>query len=531
MNRLPSRTDYDVIVIGGGHNGLVAAAYLARAGKQVAVFEKRGALGGAAGSLEVFPGYLADSGGQDAGLWLPHISADLNLERHGLQWLEPPSVVFAPQLDGSSLTLWRDPQRAQAEIASISSRDADRYPEFIRQVSRFASVLREMMTVAPPALPEVHLGELLPWGRAALKLKQLGDREMMEFLRVLPMPVVDYLDEWFENPALKAAIGASSVIGNFLGPWSPGTAFMLLYQAGQAGFRSSRFVRGGMHSLTQALAAEAAQYGAEIFTGMGVAQVIIEQEKAVGVILSNGMAVKARAVASNADPQATFFGLVGAPNLPLSFVREVKNYRLQASLARVNLALSELPAFSGVSSASDREKLSGHIILSPDLEYVEQAFEDAKYGQFSQRPVLDIVIPTINDPSLAPPGSHLLSINVFYAPTRLQGAGWDEARQSLLGCVVETLSAYSPGLQERIVHSQALTPLDLERDLGLTHGDIYHGQMGLDQLLMMRPAAGYGRYHTPLENLFLCGAGAHPGGGITGAPGFLAAQAILKHIR
>ena len=523
--------EFDAIIIGGGHNGLVCAAYLAKAGKRVLVLERRPVLGGAAAGEEVFPGFKVDTGASDAGLFNPRIIKDLNLENHGLRWLENPAVLFAPQLEAPGLTLWRDPERTREEISRLSEKDAARYPEFIRQVSRFATILSRMLTLTPPSLPQWELKELLPWARVALKLKSLGKREMMEFIRLLPMPVADYLDEWFENPGLKAALGASGVSGGFLGPRASGSALMLLYQAahaGQAGFRASRFVQGGMGALSGALAAAARQHGAEIRTGSGVAHLLIEDGRAVGVDLVAGEQVRASAIASSADPVHTLFGLVGAANLEVRVVREVKNIRMRATLARVNLALEGLPEFKGADQGNTHERLGGHILIAPDLDYVERAYDQAKYGEFSTQPVLDLTIPTVNDPSLAPPGAHLMCINACYAPYSLKNGAWDSQKDKLLETVIATLAQYAPDLPAKIIHSQVITPLDLEREYGLTGGDIYHGQMSLDQLLMMRPIAGYGRYRMPVENLYLCGAGAHPGGGVTGAPGYNAAGEILS---
>lgn len=524
-------SEKDVIVIGGGHNGLVAAAYLAKAGKQVLVLEKRNVLGGAAATEEVFPGFQVDTGAVDAGLFLPRIVSDLNLEGNGLRWLENPALVFAPQASEVGLTLWRDINRSQEEIAHFSQKDAARYPEFIRQLSRFASMLAGMLSLSPPSLPQWELKELLPWTRTALKLKSLGEQEMMEFIRLLPMPVTDFLDEWFESPQLKAAIGASGVTGSFLGPRGSGSTLMLLYQAanaGVAGVRASRFVQGGMGALSQVLATTARQRGAEIRTGSDVVRILLEDGRAVGVELDSGEQIRARAVVSSANPVHTLFDLVGATNLEVRVVREVKNIRLRAALGRVNLALNSLPDFAGASRGGNHERLSGHILIAPDLDSIERAYDQAKYGEFSSQPMLDITIPTVNDRTLAPPGAHLMCINTYYTPYTLKMGDWDSHKEAFMLTVLNTLAAYAPGLPDQVLHSQVITPLDLEREYGLTGGDIYHGQMGLDQLLMMRPIAGYGRYRSPVENLYFCGAGAHPGGGVSGAPGYIAAREILK---
>lgn len=524
---------YDAIIIGAGHNGLTTAAYLAKAGLRTLVVERRGSVGGAASTEDIFPGFRVDTGGRDAGLFLPQIVADLSLENYGLRWIEPPALVFAPQPDGKALTLWRDPQRTVDEIARFSQKDAQRYPDFLRLVSRFSSILGEMMALTPPTLPELRSGELLPWLGTALRVKRLGDHDMMEFMRSLPMPVEDFLDEWFESGALKAAIGAGAVTGSFLGPKSSGTVFTLLYQdahAGKTAFRSSRFVQGGTGCLSEALAEAARQRGAKIRMDADVRCILIEEGRAIGIELASGEQIRARCVVSSADPVHTFFGLVGAPQLEVRTVREVKNIRLRASLSRVNLAVSHLPAFAGATEGGSPERLGGHILICPSLEYLERAYDQAKYGNFTSLPMLDLTIPTVNDPGLAPGGAHLLCINFYTTPYSLSEGDWDSNRERLQDITVQTLEGYAPGLRDSLLHSQVLTPLDLERQFGLTGGDIYHGQMGLDQVLMTRPIPGSARYRTPVEGLYLCGAGSHPGGGVTGAPGYNAAREILKDL-
>jgi phytoene dehydrogenase-like protein len=361
---------------------------------------------------------------------------------------------------------------------------------------------------------------------------------MMEFLRVLPMPVTDFLDEWFESDALKGILGASGVMGSLQGPRAAGTVFMMLYQslglAADAGFRASRFVPGGIGQVAAALAAAAQAQGVEIRTGAGVARINLDDGRATGVTLTGGEQIPARVVISNADPRRTLFNLVGPQHLDVKVMRRVRNLRLQGTTAKVNLALKDLPGFTALNSELGTEntelKLGGHIIINPSLDYLERAYDDAKYGNFSQQPYLDVVIPTLYDPSLASDGQHVMSITMQYAPYHLRQSTWDEQREALGDCIINSLAHYAPNLKELILHRQVITPLDWERDYGLTEGSIFHGQMTLDQILFMRPIAGFAQYRAPIDNLYLCGAGTHPGGGLTGAPGYNAAREILKDL-
>jgi phytoene dehydrogenase-like protein len=530
-----STHQFDAIVIGAGHNGLVAAAYLAQAGLKVCVLERRQVLGGAAGSEPVFPGFRVDTGTFDAGLFLPEIVSDLHLETHGLRFIAGPAVIHALQPGGGALTLWRDPGRTAQEIAPFSPADASRYPAYLAWLDHIGAVLQQVLRLAPPPIPNLTTHDLLSWLPVAIKARRLGRKDMMELVRLLPMPVSDFLDEWFESKALKAALGMAGVFGNTLGPKSPGTAIMLLYQAmnaGEAGFRASAFVQGGMGCMAQALADAARGYGAEVYAGLGVRQIMIEDGIASGVLLEDGKLLNASVILSSLNPRQTFFDLVGASNLEVHFVREVRNIRYRGSLARVNLALSGLPSFRfDGQGTSIRDRLSGRILVCPDLDHLERAYDEAKYGLFPRRLVLDAAIPTLADPSLAPAGMHLMEINVQYPPYFLKGSSWDEQRDSLGEHVVELLAEYAPDIQTLITGRQVLTPLDLERQYGLAEGCIYHGQMTLDQLLFMRPVPGYSAYRSPVEGLYMCGSGAHPGGGLTGAPGRNAARTVLKRRR
>ncbi len=519
-------------MIGGGHNGLVAAAYLAKAGLKVIVLERRAVIGGAAATEELIPGIKFNTGSNDAGLFLPRILDDLNLQATGALFIDPAASIYQPQPGGLGLVMWRDIETTCQEISRLSQRDADAYPRFQRLVSRLAQVLKSILTLTPPALPNLSLSEIMTWLPSALRAKRLGSQDLRQLLRVLPMSAADFLDEWFETPGLKGLLGYAGVMGTFLGPRASGTAFQLIYQAigaGDSGIRTCRFVRGGTGALSDALASVARQFGAEIVTACQVTSITLTDGNASGVELANGERISCPYILSSTDPRGTFFRLIGAENLPLRFVREVKNIKFRGSTARINMVINSVPDFKD--SRLDTNHLQGHILLCQDLDELERAYDNAKYGSFPSRPVLDLVMPTLSDNSLAPPGSHILSVDVRYAPYHLSSASWDEQRGKLEDLVVRILSEYSPGIASTITHTQVITPLDYEREYALSEGSIYHGQMGLDQMLFMRPVAGSRGSHTLIPGLFLCGAGAHPGGGVTGAPGYNAARQVLASLR
>jgi len=518
-------------VIGGGHNGLVAAATLADGGAQVLVVEAREVLGGVASTEEVFPGYRVDTGAGHAGLFRTEIANALKLDEHGLELLDSPISALC-LTEGLALRLWRDPEAARQEIERHSSADASRYLEFLARISDQASIYRAAQDRVPPDLTSNgslgYLPGLAPWSGLALRLRRGGRRAVSEFLRTIPISAEQLLDEWFEDPILKGALAASGVDGSMLGPKASGTGLMLLYQAANGFPPPVRYIRGGTGALAKALADAAIQLGAVVQTGASVEKILTREYRAIGVALSTGQEIGCRAVVSSADPRTTLFDMVGAPNLELRVMRRARNIRFRGSTAKVNLALDRLPEFVGVEEAAE---LEGRILVCPSTDYLERAYDDAKYQAWSRAPYLDMTIPTILDSTRAPEGKHILSAVVRYAPYHLKDGDWDSQREAFGDHVVASIAQYAPDLPKSILQRQVLTPLDYEREYGLPEGSIHHGQMGLDQLLMMRPIAGYGRYRSPVEGLFFCGAGAHPGGGVTGAPGRNAAKVIGKDLK
>ena len=519
---------YDAVVVGAGHNALVTAAMLAREGWKVLVLERRRVVGGAAASDEFFPGCRVNVAAQDAGLFRREIVSELGLDARELEWVHPPAVATSLTGGGEALTLWRNPGRTRDEIARYSPADAERFPEWADYLRSMARVLRIALEHPPPILHDASARERLRMLGPLLRAGRLGKRTVVELLRALPLSAGDLLDEWFVSDALKGMLATSALPGARQGPSAMGGAFRMFYHAAGSeacGFRSTVFVKGGIGVLSEALADAARMHGAEVRTGTDVESIPVDDGVATGVLLAGGEEVFAGCVVSGVDPRRTFFGLVGAPRLGPEFNRKVTNIQLHGTTAALHLLLDGLPPLP---DAADR--LSGHTLVAPDLDYLERAADDAKYGRCSERPHLDMVVPTLHNPALAPAGRHLASIQIRYAPYRLRSGSWEDGatRDALLAGALDVLDEFLPGLRERIVDHRLLTPLDLETELGLTGGDEYHGQMGLDQLLFMRPVPGWGRYRTPVERLFLCGSGTHPGGGVTGGPGRLAAREILR---
>jgi phytoene dehydrogenase-like protein len=519
----------DVIVIGAGHNGLVAAAYLAKAGRRVLVLEKSDAIGGAAVSEEIFPGFKVSTVADCGGYLSARVRRDLKLDDR-VETLRSDAVAWCPQPDGDQLTIWRDTARSVEEIARFSRADAEAYPGFLELMTRIADVIGGLMEMTPPDLPELGMRDLRGGLGLLGPLRKLGRKRVSELLRVLPMPSDDLLNEFFESDVVKGAIGASSVLNISWGPREAGTAYTLLSSWAQSDtglFRSASVVKGGMGALTGAIAEAARGFGAEIRTGAPVEKVIVRQGRASGVRLASGEELTAAVIVSNADPRTTFLHLLEPRSLDQSFVHHVQCIKYRGSAARIHLALRELPEFTAMAGA-DAAALRGPIQIAPSLDYIQRAFDCTKYGRYSEQPYLDILVPTLSDPSLAPPGQHLMSITARYAPYALREGDWSSLKEPFADLVIETLAQYAPAIREAVLHRHVITPNDLESRYGLPEGNPNHGEMTLDQFFHMRPVPGYARYRTPVDGLYLCGAGTHPGGGVTGIPGRNAAGEILK---
>jgi phytoene dehydrogenase-like protein len=525
--------NYDVIIIGGGHNGLVAACYLAKAGLKTLVLERREMVGGASITEEIHPGFRCPILAHSLGPLMPKIAGDLQLAQYGLEIITPEVNVLALALEGRSLGIYNDTARTVNEIEKWSPKDAKSYPEFERSFSRIGKVLRPLLTMTPPSLEKPAVGEMWNFGKLGLSFRRLGKKDSYRLLRWGPMAVGDLVAEWFETEALRATVAAPGIFGAFAGPWSAGTSAGLLMQAAMDGraIGASTFARGGMGALTQALAKAAKSAGVSIRTGAEVARIDTKEDKAAKVVLSSGEEISARAIVSNADPRTTFLKLVDPVDLDPNFLLKIQNYRATGVSAKINLALSGLPRFAGVGVVEAKSKLSGRIHIGPDIDYLERAFDAAKYGDYSPAPYMDITIPSLSDPALAPAGSHVMSVYIQYAPYTLKNGDWNSRREEFTDDVLDILAGYAPGLKDLIIARQVITPLDLEQTYGLSGGHIHHGEQSLDQFFTFRPIIGWAQYRTPIKGLYLCGAGTHPGGGVTGGPGVNSAREIIKDFK
>ena len=524
-----------IIIVGAGHNGLVAACYLAKAGLAPLVLERRGVVGGACVTEEFYEGFRVSTLAHSAAPLLPRVVTELELERHGLAFIRPAINVFAPDRDGRALRLYKDTGRTASGLAALSALDAKSYPQFQESFTRIGRALAPLLSAAPPSLDRPSAADVWSFGKFGKEFRALGKQDAYRLLRWGPMAVADLVAEWFETELLRATIAARGITGAFAGPWSAGTSLPLLMQAAFSGsaVAPASFIRGGMGALTQALATAAKALGAEVRLNAGVERITVKDGAVSGVALAGGEEIGGRAVVSNADPRRTFLNLVDPVELDPDFLSKMRGYRSQGAAAKINLALDALPNFTALkdAGADAAATLSGRIHIGPEIDYLERAFDAAKHGDYSPAPVLDITIPTLTDPTLAPAGKHVMSIYIQFAPYELKQGDWDARGEDFANGVVKTLTEYAPNLGDIIIDGQLITPHDLEREYGLTGGHTLHGEMSLDQFYAFRPLIGWAQYRAPIKGLYLCGAGAHPGGGVTGAPGLNASREILKDIK
>jgi phytoene dehydrogenase-like protein len=521
---------YDAIIVGGGHNGLVTAAYLARAGKKVLVLERREMLGGCAVTEQLWPGYRVSTGAYLISLLQDRIVRELELERFGYRVMPKDPAFFSAFPDGRHLFFWQDEKRTLTEIARFSARDAAAYPKYEAYLESLAVVVESLLLVTPPELPPRGPGDFIEYLKLLARFRNLGPRQITGLVKIFTQSAADFLDEWFESPEIKVTLATDGVIGANGGPRSAGTAYILMHHCmgGVAGKRGLwGFVKGGMGVVSEAIAASARSKGAEIRMNAAVRRVLVRDGRACGVVLDNGDEFQADIVASNLDPKVTFLKLVDAAHLDADFRASIEHFRVEGTSLKMNLALDELPEFTALPGAPGPQH-GATMHICPSIDYVERAWDDAKYGRPSRNPLIEMTCPTVYDSELAPPGKHIMGIFLQYAPYTLRDANWDDLRQPYGDRILEVVAEYAPNMRNIVRERQVLSPLDLERRFGISGGNIFHGEMSLDQMFFLRPVAGWARYRTPVRGLYLCGSGAHPGGGVMGAPGYNAAREILK---
>jgi len=530
---------YDAVIIGGGHNGLVSAAYLARAGLKTLVLERRHVLGGAAVTEEIVPGFRFSVASYVVSLLRPEVIRDLNLPKYGLDIL-PLDGTFTPLRPGEGAPggdyLWRvnDHGRTVRELRRWSKNDAEAYEEYGQLMVEMARFIKPILGIVPPDPTDNDPRPLMPLASLARRFAQLPERQQAVFVQLMTMSAADFLDQWFETDPLKATMSASGIIGTYQGIRSPGTAYVLLHHyMGEidGAFRAWGIPKGGTGGVSYSIARAAQALGAEIRTEAPVARIVVKHGKATGVVLENGEEIEASHVLSSADAKVTFLDLLEPGTLDPAFEQEVRRFKFRGSSGKVNLAVDRLPEFTCLPGVG--EHLRGAISFSPSTREMEQAYDDAKYGHFSNRPYIDMIIPTLVDPQMAPPGKHVISCFVQYAPYKLapELGTWDDQREAFGDAVINRIAEFAPNIKDIILGRQVLTPLDIERTIGLTEGNIFQGELSLEQLFFNRPVPAWSRYRTPVKDLWMCGSATHPGGGIMGAPGRIAALELLKEAK
>jgi phytoene dehydrogenase-like protein len=528
----------DVLIIGGGHNGLVTAGYLARAGLKVTVLERRHVVGGASVTEEPWPGFKVSTLSYLCSLLQPRIIHELELHKYGYHIFPKDPSFFTAYPDGRHLFFWQNMAQTVAEIAKFSKHDAAVYPQYENELEQLAEWVESLLLETPPNIVRRKLSDLLQMGRLGLNTLKLGDAGLVRLVKIMTQSAKDFLQERFESPEIKTTLATDGVIGTNGGPSTPGTAYILLHHvmggaAGQRGLWG--FVRGGMGGISLALAASAQAKGATIRTNASVERILVKEGRSYGVVLANGEEVTAKLVVSNAEPKRTFLQMLDSEQLEPEFRHSIESFRCEGSVVKINLALDGLPNFTAFPNKSDKvvnlpHKTTMHVC--PSIEYVDRAWDDALQGHLSTHPMLECTIPTAYDNTLAPPGKHVMNIFAQYAPYRLKDDTWTpQLKDHFADRCLDALAEYAPNIKNIILHRQVISPLDMEQEYGLTGGNIFHGEMNLDQLFFLRPVAGWANYRTPIQNLYLCGSGTHPGGGVMGAPGFNAAREILKDLK
>jgi phytoene dehydrogenase-like protein len=528
---------FDVVIVGGGHNGLTCAAYLAKAGLKVKVLERRSVVGGAAVTEEFFPGFRNSVAAYTVSLLNPKVINDLDLYRHGLRIVERRALNFLPLADGQYLLAGEG--RTKGEIAKFSARDAERYDAYNNKLGAVADVLRDLVLEPPPNLAEGwsvrNIAELFRLGALGRRLGRLSVNERQALLDLFTQSAADYLDGWFESDPPKALFGFDAVVGNFASPHTPGTAYVLLHHCfGEVNGKKGVWghALGGMGAITQAMAKAAREAGAEIETDAEVVEIVVEHGAATAVVLSGGRTIRARAVAANVNLKLFYGGMLSQDALPVEFAHRMRRWKCGSGTFRMNVALSELPSFAALRGRELADHHTAGIIMAPTLDYMDRAYQDARAIGWSRNPIIEMLIPSTLDDSLAPKGAHVASLFCQHvAPELPDGVSWDDRREEVADLMIRKVDEYAPGFARSVLGRQIMSPLDLERTFGLVGGDIFHGALSLDQLFTSRPMLAYADYRGPLRGVYHCGSGAHPGGGVTGAPGHNAARVIARDLR